>query len=180
MLAVEPVIIPSWLTSSKSPCQVLSDVNQVMSFAFSKSVGSAGVILMSKEPWDAPRARRPSGPRQAAPDSSPTPLILRIALAYRLRNATLRILDLPTAFASSSSTSRWQLDYGSPYTLGPSCRLSRTPTPQAGRREIPCRRRSRIKRMRRERPITPASSPACTRRTSPESGRYLFSAGSRA
>src|ERR1700722_8842013 len=88
-----------------------------MSFAFSKSVGSAGVILMSEEPWDAPRARRPSGPRQAAPDPSPLPLILRIALAYRLRNATLRIHDLPTAFASSSSTSRWQLDYGPPYTL---------------------------------------------------------------
>ena len=49
VLAVKPVIIPSWLTPSKSPCQVLSDVNQVESFAFSKSVGSAGVILMSKE-----------------------------------------------------------------------------------------------------------------------------------
>src|ERR1700722_1272804 len=50
VLAVEPVIISPWLTPSKSPCQVLSDVNRVMSFAFSKSVASAGVILMSKEP----------------------------------------------------------------------------------------------------------------------------------
>src|SRR5208282_5792694 len=50
VLAVEPVIISPWLTPSKSPCQVLSDVTRVMSFAFSKSVGSTGVILMSKEP----------------------------------------------------------------------------------------------------------------------------------
>src|ERR1700686_4381665 len=50
VLAVEPVIISPLLTPSKSPCQVLSDVSRVMSFAFSKSVGSAGVILMSKEP----------------------------------------------------------------------------------------------------------------------------------
>jgi hypothetical protein len=59
------------------------------------------------------------GRDRPAPDSSPPPLILRIALAYRLRNATLRIRDLPPSFASSSSTSRWQLDYGPPYTLGP-------------------------------------------------------------
>src|SRR5580704_2544052 len=50
VLAVEPVIISPWLTPSKSPCHVLSDVNRVMSFVFSKSVGSPGVILMSKEP----------------------------------------------------------------------------------------------------------------------------------
>src|ERR1700686_947692 len=50
VLAVEPVIISPWLTPSKSPCQVLSDVTRVMLFAFSKSVGSAGVILMSKDP----------------------------------------------------------------------------------------------------------------------------------
>src|SRR5208282_4097254 len=50
VLAVEPVIISPRLTPSKSPCQVLSDVTRVMSFAFSNSVGSAGVILMSKEP----------------------------------------------------------------------------------------------------------------------------------
>src|SRR6202161_4467851 len=50
VLAVEPVIISPWLTPSKSPCQILSDVTLVISFLFSKSVGAAGVILRSKEP----------------------------------------------------------------------------------------------------------------------------------
>jgi hypothetical protein len=45
VLAVEPVIISPWLTPSKSPCQVLSDVSRVISFAFSKSVGSGGSHL---------------------------------------------------------------------------------------------------------------------------------------
>ena len=35
---VQPVIISTWLAPSKSPCQVLSDVNRAMSFAFSKSL----------------------------------------------------------------------------------------------------------------------------------------------
>src|SRR5580700_8219863 len=61
-----------------------------MSFAFSKSVGPTGVILMSKEPWYGPGAS-PSGLRHSTRDSSP-PLPLRTSLSYRPRIALTEFL----------------------------------------------------------------------------------------